>query len=479
MTAVAPLDDGAMKRHLARRGGASSGLDFSAVARSAALLPQIPRRRRSAWPRLALGGATAAAAIVGIAVLAGTPGRVGQSPTAGSSVSVVAAPPSDGVTSMSTTPSAIPPAPITPWAAVQWSKGGPDSFQFGANTFVTDAIADGDGFIAVGYTAFEAGDIGHIWRSDDGRTWRLVPGTALDGTANPRIVQVGDHLVVLAERRTMTARLSVGMWTSDDGEAWREGPGLPSRFDGDLRSIAGGPQGILVPALGKTLFLGPDVRGWTPLSSTVAATGVIRGGALAAGDGVWLLSGATGSTAAGSPPTVGAIWTSGDGETWEPAQVEKPGGSIGEIHRVGGGYVAMGSREGLHCDGCLGALPDAARLAWFSTDGRTWTRLDGAGENAGDPLWGQALVGDGRRVIAVPGLFVRVLGGTGQTALPDLAESLDGRTWTAVPQTGSSAPDVSLWAVGARGILVFGSVDSGIREPIVPLPWFGTAAASP
>jgi len=479
---MTPLDDAAIARHLARRGAAIASapvaFDLARQARSIAALSQARGRRQPSWPRLVFGGAAAAASIVGIVVFAGAVSRVSPSPTAGTSASATVVAASDGSPGPSAAlASGRPPVPA--WSSIAWANGSSEPFRFDASTFVTDAIANGDGFVAVGYSQIEDADVGRIWTSADGRSWTELPGEPLDGLAEPRIFRIGGQLVILAQRRNATVGPALETRVSADGRTWREGPGLAPRFNARLsHREAGGPLGILLPTEGQLLALGPELTAWTTLPETGATTGAIRGGLIAAGRDRWFLVGATGSVAAGAPPTVGAIWTSADGASWQPAILHQPGGGVDQLVAVDGGYMAIGIPGGLPCDGCLGAIR-LGRVAWFSSDGLVWDRVDVPALGPGGSVMTGVVDGDGRRVVAGALSYVQVVGGLGGAPRPDLAETLDGRTWTTIEGKGAPVQNGNIGVIGAHGIVVFGSSGNAGDGPIVPVPWFGSATEAP
>ena len=77
--------------------------------------------------------------------------------------------------------------------------------------------------------------------------------------------------------------------------------------------------------------------------------------------------GTAGSTA--DSGDVAGVWTSPDGQTWEPAMVTQPAGTMAAVAAGPGRLVAVGTVE----DGTSGPA------AWTSVDGQTWQALPGLG----------------------------------------------------------------------------------------------------
>jgi hypothetical protein len=193
---------------------------------------------------------------------------------------------------------------------------------------ITDVVADGDGWLAVGRRDPDCQlDCGlepnrsYVWRSSNGADWtRLADQASLKGGGMVAVAR-GDHGFVAAG----VASDHAAIWTSPDGQAW-------SRVHDD--PMFHGPQS-------------PD--GPFP----VGATGV------AAHDRVVVV---VGMTSFADPPSVRAWW-SADGRTWSKASIEKAaGGQLFSVSPTPVGFLAVGPSGGKSCRGGI----------WASSDGRAW-----------------------------------------------------------------------------------------------------------
>jgi hypothetical protein len=338
---------------------------------------------------------------------------------------------------------------------------------------VTDAIGNGDGFVAVGYTYAKRTNVGRIWLSPDGRSWRLVEPSAIGNLRPDRIVRVGNELVLLGTR---LAGLAVDgpteVWRSTNGTNWTQGPTAPAPTS--LRFVAAGSDGILSAGRDTVMVLGPDLASWTTAKRAVG-DGVLLG-TPTGGEGLWIQPGATGIGDAGAVST-GAIWTSTDGRTWSKAMIEDPAGVVLNAYRVEGGYVAIGSLANVGCRVCFGPIV-LTSVAWFSADGQVWTRIPIPGSPEDSPIFGSSFVGDGHRLIAIRPGGVAVIGGSEQTPM-ELTETVDGLTWTAIavePPQPRPAPLSGPLIVGSTGLV---SLSDEVLPGTEPLAWWGQAVEVP
>lgn len=181
-----------------------------------------------------------------------------------------------------------------------------------------DVVATDDGLFAVGGVPGE--DAAGIWRSTDGETWERTGGT-FEHAFMWSIAEGGPGLVAVGWRRNPEPDLAV--WTSTDGAAWTLAPD-PESFEGYEATDVIGLDGTLV-------MVGSPVAGGQ-----------------------------------------GRIWVSEDGLAWELAEVA---GMDGEafartVNRTPAGLVATGSAG------------DQRGAAWLSTDGRSWQPLGDRFPNA-------------------------------------------------------------------------------------------------
>jgi hypothetical protein len=162
------------------------------------------------------------------------------------------------------------------------------------------------------------------WTSDDATTWALRDMGSTEFTF-PVAVAADGHGGAVAVGRSGQAPLA---WTSTDGRSWRAHP------------VA-------------TLDKGSAVERMT----TVLATP----------DG-FLAGGSAGPELA---ERHARFWSSPDGTTWQPVADDPTAFANAEVRsiaRLGSGYVAVG---------VVGTAQQVTgSVAWISTDGRTWKRID-------------------------------------------------------------------------------------------------------
>jgi len=483
------ISDGGLHDRLEDRARSGASVDVGRLAGDA-----TRHRRRAPSPsiRLVGGVSVAASVIVAFAIVGGLVLR--SAPAASPSNSHA----EDSVTS----PGPVAVLPLsTPWTMLVWSIGERAAFGVDTTTTVSDVIADGTGFIAVGTTTAPLPDgrktsTGTIWRSADGHSWQTVDASGLENAALDRVGRVGDHLVVAGSRRPAVAGDSLfrtsnsSVWWSTDGQTWENRTADGAENLG-VTEVAFGPDGVLMlvsglggPAPQSFLIADADLH-WRRAQYSWPDDVRIKG--LAAGPSGWLAFGATG---AGDPPTMrpggtsGAIWTSRDGEAWTPSAVDRSGGVIEGVLPVARGFLAYGDDAGLPCDTCLGGPIRLPRdvPTWFSASGNAWSRqatLDsGHGSRFGDmvTLSGPRIVGNGERSLSI---------GSTEDFTMTVVETQDGLTWHLIES-------VDVGAVGAEGADVLQQNDGPIaigRDRIVafhadpatgaPIPTVGVAQSTP
>jgi hypothetical protein len=461
------LTDELLSRRLAERGSVESAPALGTIARSVAASPRRrPAPLAGGWP---IFGSVAACAIVAVLLVGGlvsrtTPPAVAPSLRDSASPAMVVVPPAG---------SAVPLAPVAAsWTSITWTRVSAKPFAVSKGTMVTDAVAVGDGFVAVGYSPDTKPVVGHIWTSSDGHSWTRTDGDWLVGLIPDHVLKVGDQLALLARRDGPGDLDPTELWISEDGASWTQGPS-PSGGSGYSRGVAGGSDGIRATFGDRTFTIGVDLRSWTVTTDSWPSDVAI--GHPADGDGFWIQPGAPGMGEAGSVRK-GAIWTSSDGVTWSPASLADPGGAVNSIYRIDGGWVAVGSASTFGCRSCFGPI-DLTRITWFSTDGRTWIRVPRAGSAASNRWFGASFSGDGHRLIAIRPAVVQVIGGTAPPTV-EMRETIDGTTWTPLdtrPATG--VPDLSSSVyVGRHGLVV---LPGGVIDESSPAAWWGQATEAP
>jgi hypothetical protein len=475
------LSDDDLRASLERRANDMPQVDMVSAARQVVATPQ--RRKAGSGGRF-LGLAGAAASVVVAFALVGSLALrpdTHASPAPGSTSGL------PGSAAPTATRSQSPAG--EPWTDLVWGKADATPFAFDGNTYVQGAVPDGTGFIAVGYT-IDTKDVvtGHIWRTPDGRSWGLVDGHWFSNIVFDRILRLGDGFVMVGQHREPDVAHEAGpirpaVWSSVDGIDWQER--TPSGVD-DLfvSTAAAGPAGLLMLGAdreGRRFWLKADTAWhWTRLDA--AWPDDVRISALASVGTGWIASGARGidtATHTGGVST-GVIWTSSDGVTWSPAEIDQPGGSMSSIRRVTGGYVATGSDRNIACTVCLGALIIDPLVTWFSSDGLSWRRTGAFQTRIGNFIGGAFATNDGQRMLVFEMGVDRRL---------KIEETLDGVQWHEIAmghETTMSSPDVEAFPafrvpfVGNAGLIAFADgPDSAEGVQVSPVPWHALAADGP
>ena len=448
---LAAVPDEASSVH-GRVGVATNGADSRRVAHS-------PRVSRWIASLEAVAAVVLIAAIVGIALgLRGSgtgpasSARASATPP-GLAPSASASPPLGSPGPSGAIPSAVPSAvlPVTrEWRGLSWSATGVIDGTFGIN----DTVAWNGGFIAVGFVPIGFVPAGSpneevaFWNSPDGTTWTRmsIDETPFTGGAVSGLVTTPTGIVAwgtlgqptcIGQGEGMTCDpIPVMLWTSPDGAKWTQVADVSMFGGATFTNVTVGAHGLV--AAGDTGWDSPAIwvsatgATWQRLSlpsSTFAAAHFSSVRATAAG---YVLGGATGGTAPASggvaaPETgVAAAWWSPDGRTWTKGTVTRNAGvgtSLGSIDVGSSGLVAVGSAEG-----------GKAAAAWTSTDGRTWQPIALGNSGAPAPPAG---------VPALPGLIVRS-DGTHLVAIDEDQSSIlmwissDGVNWQRLAFSGST-----------------------------------------
>lgn len=460
---MTPLPDELLRRRLADRAALTPATSLTALARSATAMPQSrPTGLVGRWAAVA---SAAAVVVVAVALVGGLLSRVNPPGVAQGSASASPGPRSSEVAGESPSPSGRPDG-IAVWTSLFWQKTSPVPFE-SDETVLNDAIAVGDGFIAVGTTQAGSQLTGRVWLSLDGRSWERIDDPGIATFVPARVLAVGGTLVVLGDRPPAAGDRvkNTELWHSEDGRTWTQGPTLP--VPGDAGPAAGGDAGILLPVDHDTYLIGPDLASWA--KTTTWPADVYLGTPVWSG-GRWIQPGATGVVGANAP-TSASIWTSSDGAIWVAASVDPSPGAVFRIYPAQDGVLALGQSANL-CVVCRGVFVPSG-VAWASADGQTWTGID-PGLLDLDRSHNVRFVGDGRRLLEVAPV-PRTIGDIPASSVA--SQTLDGRAWTPV---GGTALDSSVLAghlvVGANGVAILpsGAVDM-TSGSFNPQPWWGEA----
>ena len=316
---------------------------------------------------------------------------------------------------------------------VEWSRvdAGNPALAGDGRQVMTDVVAGGPGFIAVGSgtnpaVSSEVEGVGFVeavvWTSADGETWTRgskaqsltaddpclleEPATSMSAVAagGPGFVAVGT--------RNCRAHQHAAVWTSTDGLTWEMAP--PDREaalgpgdqimrdiverDGTLVAVGQATEGnaFSVPAAwastdGITWTRAPDpplldgtTKG-TLYAVTATETGFVAVGVTAADPSQTFLNAghalerSNSIFVLASQSMDAAVWLSADGLSWAP--VDETTGLFTESEAQGMLDVSV-AYGGLVAVGFTGVLADRDAAVWLSEDGTEWRKTDDAAEFA-------------------------------------------------------------------------------------------------
>lgn len=245
------------------------------------------------------------------------------------------------------------------------------------------------GVVAVGSLGASA----RSWSSADGLTWSASSdGPALDPSGDDSVTMAavtsrdGGWLAVGSEDPPCTidcagAPVRAIAWTSTDGRRWTRQPNAAALSQAAMTGVVRGGPGFVAVGLAPdhptattrsathaVAWTSVDGRSWSrvpdaPLFHAPAGTDQTFGASMkaiaAAGDRLVAVG------TVGTQDEVGSAlaWWSDDGRSWSRGTGERfPYGQLFEVAAVPGGFVATGPSG---ADSCLGGI-------WTSTDGRSW-----------------------------------------------------------------------------------------------------------
>ncbi len=247
--------------------------------------------------------------------------------------------------------------------AAAWTSPDGSSWTRAASTpsFVGEWMAS----IARSGSTLVAGGLGRFWVSTDGRTWTAsapISTYAFACQIYGALIPGGPGFVAVGTDKCDQSVTESPVVTSADGLTWSEV--LATAFTGaKVSGVAAGSAGLAVVGTsptGPVVWTSSDGRAWTrvPAAQTPASGRMMD--VAAAGPGF---------VAVGSDGARAAAWTSTDGRTWQeqPPSPALDNASMTRVVSTGSGLIALG--ESSTGDG----------LAWASSDGSAWTRLDTGG----------------------------------------------------------------------------------------------------
>ncbi len=361
-----------------------------------------------------------------------------------------------------------------------------------ANDVAVNAITSGPhGWVAVGGPHDHVGTTSPVWRSDDGRTWRLATQPArlaagAHGLPPASLVSVvataGHYYAVESSTPIVTSDTEEvqgvvpAIWTSADGDHWRRQE--LGRTAGMAQSVVATPSGLVVSLPGTFDAASLDGTHW---SSVQTANGKEPTGQLLVVDG----------TVVGVDYD-SSSWGSGD----DQVDIES-----GNPSKASDGLTVTGSDvglpDGLQSDGQNGTqvlagtdghrliVGDGQRHHWDiwvgDTDG-SWTAMDtstipGPRRDQADSIEG--LAADGRVAVAVGATVERDpdSGGSGTPSQARIWYSSDRRTWHRATVPPGVANLAAVTRAGA-GFVAVGQ-DADDRPPSTVLLRAGTSGAEP
>lgn len=327
---------------------------------------------------------------------------------------------------------------------------------------MTDLVArSGGGYAAIGYVPPDWHPTG--WTSEDGSSWILRPIEDTAFTFPIALARGGADGTLVAVGRSGSRPVA---WTSPDGVIWtrQEVPTLGTDGTAErMTSVVAGPNGFVAGgSVGPELFdrrarfwTSPDGVTWTPVPDDPAgfADAEVRSIAVLANGGLV----AVGVVGPAQHPTGSVAWVSSDGSGWRRVDAAAFAGGLAVSVIEGGsvGLVAVGWD-----------LDRRNAVTWTSVAGLGWTRApdETSRQHSGGYAWmtDVSLVGD--ELIAVGDLQGL------QRGTATAWTSRDGATW----QQSRSAPvqeGAEFYAIipGGPGALVVGAF--GAPDSYVPEVW--------
>ena len=261
--------------------------------------------------------------------------------------------------------------------------------QKGSTTPGASAVAAGPGgVVAVG----AIGERPASWFSADGLTWVgrrkafPLPRVGSEGIAVTDVVARGDGWLVVG-RRDRFCQFDCGenpsrsyVWTSKDGTHWTRLADRMALKGGGMNSVTQRGAGFVAVGVASdhvAIWTSPDGLAWTRIPDKpvfrepkgpdgtlpVRATGVaVRNGITVAVGMAYAQDTCPPGVAARFCPGARAWWST-DGRTWSKATVAKAiDGQMFSVTATPDGFLAVGPSGG---KGCLGGI-------WGSSDGRVW-----------------------------------------------------------------------------------------------------------
>ena len=299
-----------------------------------------------------------------------------------------------------------------------WNLQGPSW----PSAFVAGIATGTRGIVAFG----QLDDRAATWYSSDGLMWALGPDEASLRPASP---------VVPSPTGAFVARMRMNDVTETDdgwlavGEEYQQ-----CQIDCATSGVTTAPRTVLwTSADGIHWMPEPD----SPSFANARVTGVTRGGpGFVAVGGSFLM------------PSAAVVWTSVDGRSWsrvEDAPVFHAPPGTDQTFGAGMSAVTTGRDGTLVAVGTVGTQGEiGSALAWWSSDGQTWTA--GIGDRF---LYGQLF-----NVAVTPTGFLATGPSGGDSCLGGIWSSTDGRSWRCVAEVQAFADFAAYVAAGSSNVEV-------------------------
>jgi hypothetical protein len=437
----------------------------------------------------------AAIALLALAILFLPNQPIGPSPSVGPSPSQPApsvepsaepSPSGETIEPTATPPTSTSPAPshaASAWTGLVWSDPVTPSFVI----HLSDLVVWQDAYVAVGEVGPDGAGRGAFLTSPDGLNWTVASETGPSGDRSPHhLAAIDEELVAFSQGAEPL------LWTSSDGSRWtpvesgtwttawsdlRVGP-MPAGWDitqhpmdTGLVDVAATADGVVVignsfteNGMSPVLLSSADGTTWLRRSLPAGSPSAMLNSVVAF-RGAAVVVGAVGI---GPDPSDAepAAWYSADGRGWTRAAVEAGDAFGGQLSGFEFGPAAAASDGIVACQGSREMTAGGPRygMGWVSADGRTWRPE--ADPNASTTCGWTA--GDGTRIVSVgPTPFP----GTGQV-WPGLSQawvSSDGATWTPLAMSETISDMVEAWWIVPDGVIY-----SGVQSF-----WFARASTAP
>ncbi|MGE5156053.1 MAG: hypothetical protein ACM3JP_00980 [Betaproteobacteria bacterium] len=314
----------------------------------------------------------------------------------------------------------------------------------------------GGGFVSVGYVPPDWQPA--AWTSPDALTWSIHAMGTTDFTF-PVALAVGADGTVVAVGRSGKAPMS---WTSTDGTTWTEhavsvlagtaAERMNAVVAGSRGYVAGGSAGPELADRHAWFWTSEDGSDWRPVADDAATFANSEVRAIASSADGFVAVGVVGDA---QHPTGAVAWTSSDGRRWTRVDDSAFDGgvAVSVVAAPFGGFIAVGSD-----------LDRKEAVVWTSQDGGHWTRAptEASRRYPGDYVWMTDVASVDDRVIGV-GVFQGLQRGTATSWT-----SRDGMTWErariAPSQEGSEFYAITAGGPGAIVVGAYGAPDSYVPE---------------